>query len=163
MKEIREWWLNLAPREKQYVFTGGCALTLLLIYALIWSPLANKVQSLREQIQHDQVVLAFMKETDKQIHELEKSPRSSSNKTASSLLGTVQSEINQTPFAKNISQLQQAENDVVSVHLQKVGFDNLIKWLTAFCQQQRVIVTQATVTLSDTPGIVDMDLKLQFG
>jgi type II secretory pathway component PulM len=42
-----------------------------------------------------------------------------------------------------------------------VDFDNLIAWLTVMSQEQQLMIPQATITPSATPGIVDANLRLE--
>jgi type II secretory pathway component PulM len=159
---MKDWWLNLSNREKQTTGIGAIAVVLFLIYALIWSPLSNSVDTLREKIHHNQGLLSWMEQTDKKIEGLQQNQESATRTANSSLLNIIQTELNTTPFANNVAQLQQAENDSVDFRLQKVSFDNLIKWLTAICRKEQLVITQLSVTPNATPGIVDTEVKLQL-
>ncbi|MDR3478886.1 MAG: type II secretion system protein M [Gammaproteobacteria bacterium] len=159
---MKEWWLNLSSREKQTTAIGAILVILFLVYALIWSPLANSVETLRERIHHNQALLSWMQQSDKKIDALEKNQEITTRTPNSSLLNIVQTEINKTPFASNIVQLQQAENESIDLRLQKVSFDSLIKWLTAICRKEQLLITQLAITPGATPGIVDAEIKLQL-
>jgi len=157
---MREWWINLSLREKQVVALGTLALGLFLFYAIFWAPLSNKVDTLREKIIRDQKLLVWMQDADKRIQELEKTQHPAKRSSESSILNIVQEEINKSSFGKNVTQLQLADNDSVQLHLQKVGFDNFIKWLTMVSQQQQLTITQMSIKSAGGPGLVDVDLKL---
>lgn len=159
---MKEWWLSLSSEEKQTTLLGTLVAAILLIYALIWSPLSNKVDALRDKIHHNQALLSWMQQSDKKIELLEKSQQPSSRNANLSLLNIIQTESNQTAFANNISQLQQAENDSVDLRLQKVSFDALIKWIIDLCSKEKLVITQLSATPGTTPGIVDAEIKLQF-
>jgi general secretion pathway protein M len=158
---MKAWWLNASIREKQAVSLGAAFVTLFLVYEIVFAPLANAVDTLRQKIHSGQTLLTWMQDSDKHIQTLEKSQKTAAPKSSASLLSVIQNDVNDEPIGKNISQLQQAENDSIQIHLQKVGFDALTKWLIAICQQQGLIITQMTATPTTTPGIVDADLKLQ--
>lgn len=157
---MRDWWLNLSLREKQVTALGSIAVIFLLLYALIWAPLSYGVDSLREKISHNANLLSFMRETDNEIQTLERQGNLA-HSSNTSLLSTVQSDINNTSFARNITQLQEVENNTVQLKLQKVGFDALMKWLIALCRQHRLVISQMNITLGTDPGIVNAELKLQ--
>lgn len=157
---MKDWWLNLSYREKQTTSLGAFVVVIFLIYALIWSPLSNGVNTLREKIRSNQSLLSFMQESDKRIQALKQNNVVSRSSTIS-LLNLVQTDINNTSLARGITQLQEMENDTVSLRLQKVSFDSLMKWLTVLCRDQLLTISQMSVTPSADPGIVNVDLKLQ--
>jgi len=163
---MKEWWLNLSLREKQTLVLGALCFALLSLYLLIWSPLAKKVENLRQQVQHNQQLLAWMQTADKHIQTLEKTrptPREVNHER--SLLSQIQDEIEQNNFAKNITQLRQTENDSVTFNLQQISFDQLITWLSQLWQQDDIIVTQITLAplTPPSPGKVTGECSLQQG
>lgn len=159
---MKEWWNNLALREKQMLVLGAFAIGIFLIYILLWSPLQNKVSSLRNQIQHSQELLAWMKDADKQIQALEKnSQKKSGSKATGSILSIVQKQIKTSPVASDLSQLHQVENDSVELSFKKVNFDKLMEWLIPFTQKQGLVISQITVKPSGSAGIVAADLVLK--
>jgi general secretion pathway protein M len=158
---MKAWWLNASMREKQIVSLGALLVIVFLVYDIIFAPLTNAVDTLRQKIHNNQILLAWMQESNKRIETLEKSKTSTAPKSSASLLSTVQNDINNQPFGKSVAQLQQAENDSIQIRLQKVSFDALTKWLITICQQEGLLITQMTVAPNTAPGIVDADLKLQ--
>lgn len=160
---MKNWWLNLSLREKQTLSVGMALVSIFLIYEIIFSPLLNAVTSLRQKIHTDQTLLAFMQASDDRIRTLQKNPLSPAHKNAGSLFSIVQDDISTNAIAKNISQLQQAENDSVQLRLQKVNFDEFIKWVTRACQEHQLIISQLSIIPGSDTGEVDVDLKLQLG
>lgn len=158
---MKEWWNNLALREKQLVSIGGIFLVLFLIYFFLWSPLNQKVASLRSQIRQNQDLLAWMKDTDKEIQSLEKTSAPKPNRSGGSLLSLVQKQVEHSSLSGSLSQLHQVESDSVQLTFKKVDFDKLIAWLIEVTQQEGLVITQLTVTPSGTPGIVGADLILK--
>lgn len=161
---MKEWWLNLSLREKQTVSLGAGVLAAILIYLILWAPLSYKVNQLRSTLQHSQQLLVWMQKTDQQIQTLQKiSKKSHSFPTTASLLSLIQNQINQSPLAKNLSQLKQADNDTVQVSFQQIEFDKLISWLIQVWQQHGLILTQIAITPSGPPGIVTAEFILKQG
>lgn len=158
---MKSWWLNATLRERQVVTLGAILVGLFILYEITLVPLSNKVDSMRKQIQNNQTLLAWMQESDKRIKQLSSNPKNSSPKSTASLLNLLQTDIDKTSLAKNVSLLQQADNDSVQIHLQKAGFDNLMKWLINISQEQQLIILQASFVPEPTPGIVEADLKIQ--
>lgn len=156
---MRDWWLNLSFREKQTVALGALALSILFLYLIIWAPLANKLDVLSNRIQHDQTLLKWMRETDKQIKLYEKNLQKNLANSAS-LLSIVQDQLNKSPFAKNVTQLHQADAGTVQMNLDKVSFDKLLVWLNQIWNQHQIFVEEMSVTPSETPGVVQVNLVL---
>lgn len=160
---MKERWNNLTLREKQTLSLGVLVIGILIIYLLVLSPLNNKVNTMRDQIHHNQDLLAWMQQTDKQIQDLAKTAQPTPTVHATgSLLSIVQKQINRTPLVSSLKQLHQGENDSVQMSFQQVDFDQLMAWLIQL-SQQGLIVSQMSVTPSAAPGIVATDLVLKNG
>lgn len=158
---MKEWWNNLALREKQMLSLGIFFVGLFLIYLLLWSPLDNKVAAIRNQIKRNQELLNWMKEADKRVQILEKAPQQKPIAPVSgSLLSIIQKQINRTPLVSSLTQLHQVDNDSVQLTFQKVDFDQLMRWLIQL-SQQGIVITQMSVTPSANPGVVTTDIILK--
>lgn len=157
---MKDWWQNLALREKQILSLGAAVVLLFILYEIIWSPFTNKIATMRTQVQHNQELLTWMIQADHRIQTLSKSAQNTTQ-TTESLLGIMQSEVNKSSLAKHVTQLRQAENDAVQLDLQKVDFDRLIVFLTALSNQYGIIVSQFTATPTGTPGEVMASVVVQ--
>jgi len=157
---MKEWWRELAIREKQMIVLGSLVLIIILIYEIIWSPLHTANQNLRVKIQHQQNTLQYMQSADLQIQQLLKIMAQKNNKNVQTLLSTLQTAIKQSGFPQNVTQLRQAENDSVQIILSKVNFDQLIIFLNGLWQKQGLIVSQITVLPTHVPGEVSVDMML---
>lgn len=158
---MKEWWDNLALREKQMLLLGFFFISAAIIYFFMWSPLSEKEENLRHQIQRNNELLSWMQETDKQILTIEKKTPIQPSRTKKSLLGFVQENINGSTLKENLTQLHQFETDSVQLVFQKVEFDKLITWLIKMTQQEGLTITQMSVTPSASAGIVQADLVLK--
>lgn len=159
---MRDRWNNLNLREKQMLSLGSLVIVSLLIYFFLWSPLDSSVSNLRNQIEHDQELLTWMQDANKQIQSIGKTS-APTLRPKGSLLSTIQKEVNRSPLAKNLNQLHQADNDSVQVSFQKVNFDQLMIWLIDFSKRENLTITQIVITPSHVSGIVTADLILKEG
>lgn len=157
---MKEWWLNLNLREKQTVSLGAVALIVGIIYLLVWSPLSDSVTTTRDQIQHNQKLLDWMKTADAKIQAAEAMGQTPHALSTGSRLSNVQNDLKKSPIGNSVTQLVQAENDSVKLNFQKVDFDLLISWLTTLWQQYGLVVSQMTVKSSDAPGMVTAEFIL---
>lgn len=159
---MKDWWINLSLREKQSVLIGSMAAIIFIAYALIWSPLNNKVETLRKQIQNNQKLLLWMQSADKQLQIIEKkSDKTNTPHTSGSLLSMAQNQINQSPLATQLADLRQIDSDSVQLSFKQVDFDKLIEWLTYAWKDQGLLISQITITASNNPGIVSADFILK--
>ncbi len=157
---MKEWWSNLNLREKRIVSLGAAAIVIALVYLVLWSPLASSIDNFRDHIKHNQDLLLWMQTADKNIQAIEKIGKKPETHRTASHLSIVENYLKQSPLAKNITQLVQADNDSVKLGFQRVDFDLLMTWLTELWQQQGLIITQFTVKPDNAPGMVTGELIL---
>ena len=67
---LKDWWQNLAEREQRMVSIGGSVVTVLLIYALIWTPLSSMVTQKRDAVQKQASLLSFLNRSAVTISQL---------------------------------------------------------------------------------------------
>ncbi len=158
---MKQWWLHLSQQEKRTLSMGSIAIAIFIIYTWIWSPLDNKISTMRTQVEQNQKLLAWMQLADKQLENSTKPIQTASSTHASaSLLSLTQNQIKQSTFANQLYQLRQADSDSVQLSLKQVDFDKLIIWLNDSWREQGLTVAQLTVAPSETPGIVSAELQL---
>ncbi len=156
---MKEWWLQLSKREKQSLVMGSVVLLGAMIYFLGWVPFSNKIDSLRQQLIHDQALLVWMRSTDAKLKAFA-NPSPQASLGNHSILGLIQTSIQKSELHKNVTQLRQLENASVQIFFHKVSFDLLMGWVIQICQQQHLIVKQITITPDDAMGVVSAELVL---
>lgn len=159
---MKEWWLNLALREKQIVAAGSIVIILFLLYEIIWSPLVSLNDNLRTRIQHNRTTLSAMQNADQLIQHIQKTSKEKHQQPNGSLLGTLQTELNKSEFASHVLQLRQAENESVQFGLHNINFDQFLIFLTALWKTHNIIVSQITVTPTGAPGEVTVDIVMKL-
>ena len=158
---MKERWINLPLREKQFLVIGALFATIFLFYLLILTPLTHKISALRNTLEHNKITLASIQKTETKIQALEKNSRKIKTDLDASLLSIVQNAINQSDFSKEAAQLKQADNDAVRLSFPKVDFDSLIEWLTRLFQENNIVVTEAAVTKTPSEGIVTAEITVE--
>jgi type II secretory pathway component PulM len=160
---MKNWWQELAFREKQTISIGMLLLLIFLVYEFVFATLSSEITTLRHKISVNQSLLNWMQASNEHIEALEKTHQPQSHNESMSLLSTVQNGISESNFTQNVTQLQQSENDSVQLQLQKVNFDTFVQWLTQLCQQHQLLITQMSITPLDEVGTVNTELKLSRG
>ena len=156
---MRNWWMNLGLREKQYLSLGCLFVVFFIFYQCIWSPINAKKESLRNMISSETELLSWMEKTNLRIQRFEKLSHQNSPHSGS-VLGLVQTAVNESAFVKNSTPLKIGQDNSVQLSLKNVEFDQLIKWLTGLWDKQGLVVKQITVTPNGNNGVVNADLTL---
>jgi general secretion pathway protein M len=161
--KLKEWWLSLAIREQQALTIGGAALSIFIIYQFVWAPFTDHVSILRQQITSKEKLWAWMEKTDKQIQDVQ-SRTKGRGKVLSPVvcLSFLQKKIQQARLESHLSQLRQVSADSIEMHFQKVEFDKFIRLLTRVVMDQGIAVSQLSIRIESTPGIVTADVMFRI-
>jgi len=163
LEKLKARWQSLAAREKSTILGGGIVSAILLLYALIWSPLNSQLDSLRTKIAGEKKTAAWMQAADKHIRSLENQQSQAPAKTLSLRINAIQEELRQAPLGKNLSQLTQSNIDEIRGVFDRVDFDTLIAWLMEFSQQHDLTIKQASVRRLNNVGLVQAEFVFRVG
>lgn len=164
INKFKAWWMPLAIREKQAVLIGGAAIILFLVYALIWSPLADHAESLRKQIKTGQKTLLFMQAAEQEISQnVGAVVTTQVSSSPVQFLSYLQAELDSSGLTSSVTQIKQSSQDAITVKFEKVDFDRLMTLLINVMKTQRVSVDQLTAVAGNSPGIANVDLVLKLG
>jgi type II secretory pathway component PulM len=159
-----QYWAARQKREQQSLMIGGVVVGLLLIYALIISPIFQHLSDLRDTISHDEKTLAWMRGMDAAIAQYADQPiQAQKQLTTVDALATLQKAIQTSPLANGLTGLKQNSNNSVEVQLQHVSFDALMRFLGKLLKANALMITNFSSTASETPGVVNADFILSVG
>lgn len=158
---MRDWWINLSLRDKQFLSGGALVLSCFLLYSLIWSPLTQTINHLRNQIRQSYELLHWMQHADAQITALAKTSQTKTALNNQSLLSVVQAQLTNSHFASHLTQLRQAENDSVQVSLQKIDFDEFMRFIMMLWKTYNLVVVQMTATPTAVVGEVNIEMVVR--
>jgi type II secretory pathway component PulM len=158
---IKEKWLDLSMREKQTVSIGAFFLIFFLVYYFLWSPMTTKVDNLKNQVEQNKKLLIWMRDAHQKIQFLEKNHTPSHAKTTGSLLSILQNAIQQSDIEKNLSGMQQKEQNSVQLTFKEVDFDQLMTWLIKNSSEGWTI-SEFSITKTSNPGMVSAVFQLRL-
>lgn len=159
--KLKEWWSNLALREKQAVSIGGSLLVIFIIYFWMWTPYINHVASMREKITSDEKTLVWMQAADKAMQKAEdKTGAKTKSLSPVALLGEMQKQVKLSGLEGALTQLKQGANESIELHFQKVEFDKLIKLLAKAMKEKHVSVSHLSL-ISIEPGLVSATIVMK--
>ena len=114
------WWRGLAPRERLALALGGAAAGLLLLYALLWAPLQERLAGLRARLAEEEAQVAWMRRASWAA-----APRRAP--VSGSLLALVDRTARAAGLA--LARVQPEGEGRVRVRLEGAPFDGLARWL----------------------------------
>lgn len=129
---MKQYWQNLAVREKQ-MLVGGIAFLLIFIgYAFFWSPFQERLVQKQQEAQNQKTLLVWMQNKVREVEALKSKGQSSVkqlDRKGQSLLGLTDKSAREQGLAKSIKRIQPRSNAGVQVWLDTASFDQVLFWL----------------------------------
>lgn len=150
---MKQWWLNLAERERRILLAAGAVLLLVILYRGGWYPLQQHLQQSRNQVQQLQQQLNWMRQQAPLVRQLKQAaPNTEPSDTDIASALTTSSRTRQLVL-KRIQ--PQGENALVELDM--IGFEQLVHWLDQLEQQYGITPQQIDLqSLPDAPGKVQV-------
>ncbi|WP_417358383.1 type II secretion system protein GspM [Gallaecimonas pentaromativorans] len=145
---IKDYWNNLAPRDRQILTWASPFFALGLFYFVIWQPLQGAEASARQILSNRQGDLSFLREQGSRVLAAKGGKLASG---AGSLTDRVTRSANQ--FSIRIDRLQPG-NGSINVWVDEVPFEQLVGWLTQLQLKEGLSVAQADIAATGKPGMV---------
>ena len=70
---MKDWFAGLEPMERLLVSGGGVVLLVLLLYLMIWAPIAGNYQALNDGVAEQKKTLAWMKQAAAELKLVQRS------------------------------------------------------------------------------------------
>ncbi len=161
---ILDFWAKREKREQQTLVIGGGVVGLLLIYAILISPLFQHLSDLRDTIAHDEKTLAWMRGMDNAIAQYADQPiQTQKQLTTVDALATLQKAVQTSSLADGLTGLKQNNSNSVELHFQHISFDALMRFLGKLLKANALTITSFSSTATESPGVVNADIILSVG
>lgn len=159
---MKDWFENLAPRERLMVMAAAAAVLLLLVYALLWAPLRGGYVALRDSVAGQRDTAVWMQESAQRLAELKRSGVRGRGLGGQSLLSLADSTARAGGLASALKRVEPEGANSVRVWLEGASFDQLIQWLAVMAERYGVNADTASVErVAETAGRVNARLTLQ--
>ena len=143
---MKAWFAGLEPRERQLVSGGAIVLALLLLYVMIWEPLAGSYSDLKEDVAQQQQTLAWMQQAAAKIKALQGSGAGAARGLGGrSLLAVVDQSARSSGLGDYIKRIEPDGSKGVKVWLEGVAFDPMILWLGQLTRTYQVETSLITI------------------
>lgn len=157
---MREWFTNLAERDRRIVTIGAIAVPVILIAAVLLY-LNRTIAESRVRVANKQADLAFIQEAAPQLAGA--STVTGSAVTPESLVVFIDSSARESGLGKSLTNSQPTGDKGLRIRLDRAPFDALVAWLARLSQQHGVRVESAEIEYAGEAGIVNAGLVLKAG
>jgi general secretion pathway protein M len=157
---MRDWYANLADRERLFVNVGAVAVAAILLLGIIL-PLNRGISEARQRVQSKQNDLAFIQGAIPQLSAA--GPASGNAATGESLVVIVDSSARESGLGKSLASSEPMPDKGLRIRLDHVAFDTMVAWLARLSEDHGVRVESAEIEYAGVAGLVNAGLVLKAG
>jgi general secretion pathway protein M len=154
--QVRDFWDEIAPRERALISLGLLVLLPLGLYLYFWQPMNSERTRLTQRVEQVRSELAQLRADSEEIKLLRaQAPiRSAQTLEASARLAAAR-----FGLADSISSLTQQTGDRLNVEMEAAGFDAWLRWVGEL-GVQGIQLAACKVEALPTPGLVRVKATL---
>lgn len=158
---MKEWFEQLALRERLLISIAGGLVILLLVVTLGIRPIMNKASRSYELIDDKQSLLNDISRLASRIGPQTGSRQDTHLVDAQSLVVLVDRATRERGLAGNLTRNQPDGTSSIRLRFENASFDTLMEWLTQLQNQYGLSTTAANIDMSSGPGRVNCNLTLE--
>jgi len=155
---MREWYANLAERERLFVKYGGIGVAVMLLLGIIL-PLNRNIDQARHRVASKQSDLVFIQSVAAQVAAAGPVGGSANGE---SLVVLIDSSARESGLGKSLTSSEPTGDGGIRVRLDHAAFDGLVAWLARLSQQRGVRVESAEIEGAGEVGLVNAGLVLKI-
>lgn len=155
---IRDYLNQLQPRERRLVSVAAVVLAVFLPYTLIWSPLANRAETLQDQVAKQSEQLQWMRSAVQEIRQLKGS--SGALSSGKPLLSQIEQTASRSRLRETIRKIQPEGERGARIWMDNAAFDDVLLWLDQL-HKQGIDVVDMSVERQAEPGRANIRLLLE--
>jgi len=156
---VKEWFTGLAPRERAMVSIAAVVVTLALVYAVVWSPLASSVSRLQQSVEEQQSLKQWMQQSAAEVKQLRGAAGSTDDHR--SLLAVVDQTSKQSQLGPAVKRIEPDGQELVRVSLEQASFDDMMTWLGSLQRSFGVSVADVSIDRQADSGRVNARITLK--
>ena len=159
---IAAWWNGLAAQERRVLAVGGVVAALLLGWALLWHPLAQRRAELERDLDRQRGELAFVRAGATEIaHRRATGAQAGGQRAGKSLLALADATARSGGLGDALKRVEPAGAKTVKVAFESARFDALVGWIEALAAGYGVEAVELSVDRADGVGFVNARVTLQ--
>lgn len=149
LSSIKAWWHKLNLREQRLVVIIGAAVSLFLLYGLIWQPLNDSLSQTEKSLASRQALLTWVNDNTARYQ----NAKSLGGKKKSS--GSISSIVNRTANQQQLTITRmQPQGEHLQVWLDSAPFTQLLFWLEHLANNEGLQVMAIDLVQGDSQGEV---------
>lgn len=156
---MREWFDNLAPRERLLVTAGAVAVALLLFWSLVMAPLDRSVSQAAERVATKRADLAWMRSVASELTASGIPPGPGDEEL--SLVVLIDRSAGESGLRSALTRNQPEGPDGIRVRLEGAPFDPMMLWLSKLQASYGLTLESATFERAPAPGAVNASIVLR--
>ncbi len=157
---MREWFEQLAPRERLLVSIGGGLTIVLLAVTLGIRPIMNKTSRGHELIDDKQSLLNEISRLAVRVGP-QGGVQTENLVNAQSLVVLVDRTTRERGLASSLKRNQPEGTSSIRLRFENASFDTLMEWLSELQNQYGLSTTAANIDMSSVAGRVNCNLTLE--
>ncbi|HLD84904.1 MAG TPA: type II secretion system protein M [Coxiellaceae bacterium] len=157
---VKIWWNGLADRERRWLSIGGVFVGIFVIYNLMWSPLSSAVQDDAIQVKSQRALLIYMQNAAHTISQLQAEGIRAATTNATNILSLTEQNLSSHELTVFLKQVQQPEQNQVSLIFEKVPLDQLMLCLQQLSMTQGVHILSLTAERLAVAGTANVTVVL---
>jgi type II secretory pathway component PulM len=157
-QQLLNWHASLTPRDQRILLIGG-VVALLIVLIWIFVPLQRNLATARTRLQTQQSDLQWMRLVAPTLAAAGPGPQAAA--TQESLVVLVDRTARESGLAKALAGSQPTSNGAMRVQLEQADFNLLAGWIARLSSQHGVRVEAASITSSNSPGVVNASVQLR--
>jgi general secretion pathway protein M len=160
---MKQWWLSKTPQEHLAMIIGGAAVSLLLLYLIVWRPFQQSVEQKALLVKSQESTLQWMKDNAGLVKNMRGKPNSKGKASNEALLTLVDRTAKSIQLRQQIKRIKPQGDDGVQLWVEQAPFDTLIRWLGQMSQEYALNIESLNIDRQDAPGLVNARVVLQRG
>lgn len=148
-------------RQRQVLIYGGIVVAVMLLWALVWDPLTNARQALRQQLAEHQSTALWLQQIRPQV--VGRSVSNAGLPDNKSLLRLADETLRAAGMAAAIERIEPSNEGQVRIWLRDASFDQLANWLIQMGNQYSVFAELLNASRADDSGLVNVRLEIAAG
>ena len=154
---MKNWYLNLAARERLIVGVGGVLALIIVIWGMIWKPLHDRTIDLRESITDKSLLVNDLRRAASLATS---GALASGGGAEQSLVILVDNTARPSGLAATFSRTRPDGPNAINISFESAPFDTLLTWLIGLEETYGISVQSASVNEARAPGLVNGQILL---
>ena len=160
MDEIKQYWQQLAARERLMLGIAGVVIGVMFLYLVVLEPIMNDAKRLEKQLVEQHRLLNWMEDAAKEAKSLSArgGKKIQVGSGGQSLLGVIDRTAKAGNLGDAMKRVEPDGSSRVRVWLERASFDDTVRWLERLEKDYSLDIDSVVVDKEEAPGRVNVRL-----